>query len=250
MSRLYGRTDDVYNISKVFVEEYKGKYIKDNTIISPDELENSANVIEPYLSRENLKYLDEKEIEIACNPFIRETIYSGLGEDKNVIIYPSRKIKEEYKRELIYFIGDLLRRKSLDKLPEEFDIKCQYSDVLPLLLEYLFLRDTGKEERFSAKHLGDLNLNAPEYIKIFDRFNKYEGLYDKGKFLRNTLLYLVPLSSMDATLQIVDNITDEDDLKKLIDELISNENHNREDILKDRNIETYGFRRLIKEIKK
>jgi hypothetical protein len=230
-------------------EEYKGKYKKDNTVISGDDLEKSPLVITPYISRENALYLDKQEIEIACDSFIRETIYSGLGEERNIIFFKSRKLREEYKRELIYFIGDLLRRKSLDYLPEEFDIKCQYSDVVPLIIEYLFLRDTGHAERFSSKHLSDLSLNAPEYMKIYERYNKYEGLFNKEDFLRNTLLYLVPLSSMDATLQIIDELgNDKDELKKLLNELINNESHNREAILKDRNIETYGFRRLRKEI--
>ena len=249
MSRLYGRTDDVYQISKCFKEEYKGKYKKDNTVVSADELEHAPEVITPYITRENALYLDKQEIKIACNPFIRETIYSGLGEEENIIFFKSSKIREEYKRELIYFVGDLLRRKSLDLLPEEFDIKCQYSDVIPLVIEYLFLRDTGHEERFSTKHLCDLSLNAPEYMKIYERYNKYEGLFDKETFLRNTLLYLVPLSSMDAALQIIDEYGDnKEELRRLLDELINNENHNREDILKERNIETFGFRRLRKEI--
>ena len=250
MSRLYGRTDDIYNISKYFRENYKGKYIKDKTPIKKEELENAPSIITPYISLENAKYLDSKEIEMASNAFLRETIYSGPDEEKSVIIFPSRKLREEYKRELLYFLGDLLRRKSLDYMPSEFDIKCQYSDVLPLLIEYLYLRDTGKADRFEDKHLSDLNLNAKEYIKMFEGFNKCEGMYDKDFFLRNTLLYLVPLASMDATLQIRDTVmNDKDELIKLIDELITNENHNREEILRKRDIDSYGFKALRKEIK-
>ena len=159
------------------------------------------------------------------------------------------EMKEEYKRDLVYFIGDLLRRLSLDYIPDEFDIRCQYSDVLPLLMEYLFLRDCGKEKRFSDKHLQDLKLNANQYIKIYEKFENNKEFSNEQIFLRNSLLYLVPLSSMDATLQISDEIiNDKESLKQLIKELIENENHNREDVLNKRNINTYGFKRLRKEI--
>ena len=69
-------------------------------------------------------------------------------------------------------------------------------------------------------------------------------------FLLNTLSFLVPLSSMDATLQIRDKYEkDKDALIELIYELIENENHNREEIMKSKDIDTYGFKTLRKEIK-
>lgn len=249
MSRLYGRTIDVYSISKYLNENYKRTYEKDKTKIDAEEMEKTPEIITPYLPRNAQEYLDKSEIEIAWNLFTKDTIYSGYGETKNTIIFPTRTMQEEYRRDLIYFMGDLLRRINLDYLPDEFDIRCQYSDVLPLLLEYLFLRDSGKKERFSDKHLKDLALNAKEYVKIYDNFNNFKQVSDEKRFLRNTLLFLVPLSSMDATLQITDDIAnDKESLRALIKELIENPNHNREEVMKKRNIDTYGYKRLRKEI--
>ena len=46
MSRLYGRTYDIYNISKYFNENYKRCYVKDKTEISLDELEDFCRAFE------------------------------------------------------------------------------------------------------------------------------------------------------------------------------------------------------------
>lgn len=247
--RLYGRTFDIYSLSKYLLENYKRQYKKDETIISGSDLEDVASVITPYLSHEHVEYLNDADIEILWNRHIKDTIYSGVGEETNAIFFPTREMKEEYKRDLLYFMGDLLRRISLDYIPNEFDISCQYSDVIPLLIEYLYLKEIGKEDRFSPKHLDDLSLDAEEYIKRYDRFNKKQLPSKEEAFLRDSLLYLVPLSSMDATLQIGDEIAqDKDALKAILKELIENPDHNREEVMKKRNIETFGFKRLRKEI--
>jgi hypothetical protein len=249
MSRLYGRTMDVYGISQYLVENYRYSYQKDKKETSMLELEKVSSKICDYLPDEAVKYLQDANIEIAWNLFTQDTIYSGVGEERNIIIFPTKKLKEDYKRDLVYYMGDLLRRLNLDYIPDEFDLRCQYSDVLPLILEYLYLRDSGKEERFSPKHLDDLLLNGEQYIKIYESFKARPDLFDENRFLRNTLLFLVPLSSMDATLQISDEIAkNKDALREIIKELIENPNHNREEVMNKRKIDTYGFKRLRKEI--
>ena len=249
MSRLYGRTFDIYNVSKYFNENYEKCYKKDKSEISLDELEDVSSVIGRYLPVESFKYLQDADIQIAWNLFTRDTVYSGYGEERNIIFFPSKKLKEDYKRDLVYFMGDLLRRINLDYIPDEFDIRCQYSDVLPLLLEYLYLRDTGKENAFAPRHLDDLALNAEHYTGIYEAYNARPDIFDESYYLRNSLLYLVPLSSMDATLQITDEIAkDNNAVRSVIKELIENPNHNREEVMNRRNIGTYGFKRLVKEI--
>lgn len=247
MSRLYGRVEDVRSISEYLKDKYDGVYTPDKTIIEGQELENAPSVIAPYLSSDSITYLDSLDIELAYNRLIRETCYSGPGEKSNIIYFPTKNMKEEYKRELIFFMGDLLRRKNFDRYPDVFDIKCQYSNVLPLLIEYLYLRDTGKEDRFSPKYLQDLKISALEFLK---RYRKNINRPEKEEQLLNdTLLILIALSSMDATLQIKDKFaSDKDSLIQLIDELVVNERHDREEIIKRRDIDTFGFKTLRKEI--
>ena len=202
-------------------------------------MESPIKVITPYLTDEAVNYLNDCNIQLAHNNFIKDTIYSSYGDEENIIIFPTKVMKERYKRDLAFYMGDLLRRVNLDLLPSDYDIRCQYSDVLPLLLEYIFLRDTGKGEEFSSRHLHDLNLNAKHYVKMFERFDKYKDILNKDSFLRNTLVYLVPLSSMDATLQIGDDIAnDKVALRELINDLFENVDNNREIVMKERNIDT------------
>ena len=58
------------------------------------------------------------------------------------------------------------------------------------------------------------------------------------------------LSSLDGMLQIIDKNYSIDEYKKLIEELVKNEDFSRSSILYDRGIESYGYRRLRKEIEK
>ena len=247
MSRLYGRIEDVRSISDYLKENYNGIYTPDKTIIKDSELEHAPNVIESYLTKDIVDYLNGIDIEMYWDRTIRETTYSGYEEEKTIIAFPTKEMREEYRRDLMYFMGDLLRRKNLDKVPNNMEIICQYSSVLPLLIEYLFLKESGKEDRFSPKNLRDLKISATEYLKRYKR--KIDKPSKEDELLDDTLVILIALSSMDATLQIRDMFAnDKDGLIKLIDELYVNENHNREEIMRRRDIDTYGFKTLRKEI--
>ena len=249
MSRLYGRVEDVNSISNYLIENYNKLYIMGYKDIEDKELIDAPRTIFPYLSKDSINYINNCDVQVRWNNGIPGTIYSGVGEDDNVIFFKTRQMREEYKTDLIYFIGDLLRRKNLDYMQDEHDIMCQYSDLLPLLIEYLYLREEGKEEVFSDRNLSDLRINAKEYHRIYEKRKRFPFLVSEKALLNNTLLYLVPLSSMDATLQIIDKIGDnKDELRLFIQQLIDNPNHNREEIVNEKNINTYGFKRLRKEI--
>ena len=249
MSRLYGRVEDVNSISDYLIENYNKKYIKDDTEISGDELLDSTNCVIKYLDKDFVSYINRCDIKVFWNRHIKDTEYSGVGEEYNSIFFPTKKMKEEYRLDLMYFIGDLLRRRRLDYMSDQYDVRCQYSEVLPLLMEYLYLKENNKEEIFSEKNITDLRLDAPYFKKIYNKHQKYPKLYPDDYLLRNTLLYLVPLSSMDAVLQLIDKHKDDkDEIRYLIFELVQNENHNREEIICNRDIQTYGFKRLRKEI--
>ena len=249
MSRLYGRVEDVNSISKYLIEKYSKVYQPDKTIIEDHELIEAPILVFPYLSSDTVKYINDCNIQVYWDKRIDGTVYSGQGEEENCIIFNTKQMIEEYKTDLIYFIGDLLRRKNLDYMQDEHDIMCQYSDVLPLLIEYLFYKEQGKVDTFSERNLSDLALNSKSYVKLYERFNRHQNSKKEYELLNNTLLHLIPLSSMDATLQLIDKIgNNKDELVLLIQSLIDNKNHNREDIINERNISTYGFKRLRKEI--
>ncbi len=250
MSRLYGRVEDIYNFYKYLLDNYNEKYKKDKTIISYEELEDSPRKIFDYLGKDNINYINECNVKCYYDKLSKNIKYN-IEDDNNILFFPSKKMQEEYKSELVFYIGALLNEKSLDYMENNYDICCQYSDLVPLLTQYLFFKENHQEERFVLKNFNDLKLNAPIYCKIRKRAISYPKIYTEDVLLRNTLLNLVPISSLDATFQIIDKYgNDKNKMRCLLGKLIENENHNREKIINEEGFNTYGFKRLRKEIDK
>ena len=272
MSRLYGRSYDVYNASCNLKYANLKHYKKDKRKTSWDELATCPEKIELYLPSSAIDIISNQPIRVVGSPLVlyEKSLLPKSEDDEPTLLFPRRKPIEEYKRELVFFLGTFLSMKSPDELPKVDDIACEYSDLLALLLEYLYLKESDKLDDFSIKHLNELLYNAKRYIKSYENFEKIRSKvreadmyimndtavktldnYLVGKeqeFLKATLDSLVPLSSMDALLQITDEVKDTEEIKKLIEKLIENPDHNRQNILNDMGVSTFGYNRLIKEI--
>lgn len=266
MSRLFGRCDDVYSVSKYLRDTEMKFYSSNKSKTTWEEIENTPGKIELYLPENAIKLIEDTPVRLVKSFFAFKPMMFVPFELKEepLMVFPKGTPKEEYKKDLAFFIGRILANHSHDLLPKEFDLACTYHDVLPLVLEYLYLKENNEEDQLFLKYSRDLLKNAKKYIKIYELYEKYQDslrelMYtterleeqkekNKQAMLKKILTNLVPLASMDATLQITDKYKDPDDYKKLIEELIENPNHNREEIIKKRNIETYGFKRLRKEI--
>ena len=272
MSRLYGKSVDVYSASYKLVDRKIPKYKRDRSKTTWEEVIISPEEIEIYLPQNAIDIIEKNPIKIIQSPlaFKSASLLPKNDKEEPVMFFPRYSAIEEYKRELVFFLGELLSSKVPDKLPDDNSIPCEYSDVLGLLLEYLYLKENGKEDSFSSKHLNELLYNAKRYVKSYRNFQsaivskKSSELYlyrdsdiekmnnniDKmeKQFLDATLINLVPLSSMDAVLQIVDQIESKEDIKELIRVLVENENHDRQNILHDYGIDSFGYKRLTKEI--
>ena len=142
MSRLYGRSYDAYQTSKYIEENKLLKYKSNNKIINLDELVESTSILDFYLPENAIDYLINCPIHIVKSPFIPRNM-SILPNDKEdaTIYFKGFNFKEEYKRELIFFLGTVLSIINPDKLPGEYDFPCEYGDIFPLLLEYIYLMD-------------------------------------------------------------------------------------------------------------
>lgn len=256
MSRIMGRSLELYNISKDFLGTNIPQYKPDRTVITDDELLDAPEAIRMYLPETAIQYIKDHPISVAVRRFNKGTTtiapIPGV-EDTPYMIVNSSKMREEYKRELIFFLGDMLTKINFDMMHlTDFEIPCQFGTFLPIYLDYLYHRETGKEDTFSLKYLDELKDNATRYVPIYERYNNAPERFDINKFLVDTLTFLTPFSSMDAALQAGEKLGDDKEaIKKLIDEFIQNENHNsREHILYDRGIETVGFKSLRKELKR
>ena len=274
MSRLYGRAFDVYQISKYLNGKEIPKYTENNKKISLDELIDSSEILDFYLPKSAIDYIVNYPIHIVKSPIIPKNM-SSFPNEKNpnaTIFFKGLSFKEEHKRDLIFFLGCVLSNINPDELPKDNDLPCEYGDILPLVLEYLYLKETNEEDKFLLKHLDSLKYNAIRYSKTYEAYHKYlvnnksnelnyytkeeqekidynNDRYEKD-FLSNTLTMLIPYSSIDGTLQILDKLKTKDDFKMFINMLYENKNNNRQEVLKEFDIDSYGYKRLRKEIDK
>ena len=272
MSRLYGRAFDVYQVSKELSEKQIPKYKEDNSKISLDDLIDSTNALDIYLPEEAIDYIINYPIHIVKSSFIPRNMseFPSVHNPNATIYFKGARFKEEQKRDLSFFLGCVLSQVNPDELPKNFDLPCEYGDLFPLLMEYLYLKENNKEEIFLNKHLNSLKSNALKYQKIYEAYQKHlvvdrenellilndadvarlDDFRNKSEqiFLENTLASLVPLSSVDGALQIIDKVKTKEDFKKIIKELYENPNNNRQELLRNYDIESFGYKRLRKEL--
>ncbi len=249
MSRLQGRVEDIYSFDKYIIENYNKPYVPDNTLITMEELEKSFETLFPYLYKEYVTYINNCNVAFYWNGRLKQPVYSDQFQKDNVFFFPTKQLVEEYKADFMFYIGDLLSRKRLDYIHDVTDTKHQYGDLLPLLTQYLFYKETGREERFTERNISELRYSAPKFIKAYEKNQSFHTASRENKLLFNAYHAVVPLSSLDASLQLIDQIGDnKDEMRYLLHELIFNEHSSREEVMKDRKIETFGFKRLRKEI--
>ncbi|MBR1386311.1 MAG: hypothetical protein IJ568_05735 [Bacilli bacterium] len=273
MSRVFGYSDSVYNIYNDLNNSKILKYKKDNNKTSWDDVINSIKEIDFYIPFEFKKNMKNNKIRVVRAPslFNRNTIISTPTEENEdpTIIFPSRSAKEEYKKELVYFIGVLLREVNCDNMPDLYSIPSEYQDVLPLILEYLYLKNNNLENVFSHQKIHELYASSGLYVKAFNDYKKIQELCYNSRYLPRknyeiiselekdslkkfedvTLEYLIPLSSLDVSLQLIDNYNSID-FKKLIKDLYNNYDKDRKEYINDLGIDSYGFKRVKEEIEK
>ena len=271
MSRIYGRAYDVYSITKDLEETKLPKYKKDNTKTSWDEIEITPEKIEIYLPDKAIDFLASKKTKIMKTPFLKFTL-TQIPEEENeerFIKFPSLTPKEEFKRELMFYMGMLLSSYNKDNPNEKYGIPNEYDDTLPLLLEYLYLKYVNKEDKFSIKHLNELQSYQKDYITFYDDYQDFQDLRRKARFAylsqekyekfqalcidkENEITSLtndsiIQLSSLEGVLGIIE-LLDKEDIKTIIEKLMINEKYNRSEILKEYGIESFGYKRLRKEL--
>ena len=271
MSRIYGRAYDVYSITKDLEETKLPKYKKDNTKTSWDEIEITPEKIEIYLPDKAIDFLASKKTKIMKTPFLKFTL-TQIPEEENeerFIKFPSLTPKEEFKRELMFYMGMLLSSYNKDNPNEKYGIPNEYDDTLPLLLEYLYLKYANKEDKFSIKHLNELQSYQKDYITFYDDYQDFQDLRREARFAdlsqekyekfqalcidkENEITSLtndsiIQLSSLEGVLGIIE-LLDKEDIKTIIEKLMINEKYNRSEVLKEYGIESFGYKRLRKEL--
>ena len=273
MSRILGRVNEVVDICE-FIKKYDiPKFKNDNSKTTWDSVEKTIDVVSLYLPEKAINYLKEDKICIKKNPFRKYTFISipENEREKRLIRFPSLSAKEEYKRELSFFLGTILSYYNNDK-EDIFEVSSEYDNVLPYLLDYLYLKESNNTSSFSLKHIDNIKNYTKNFKKYNDEYNNFyehtrniskEEFTEKGyeKYLNDcekkdrelskfTCDNLNMLSSFDAVLQIIDKNLSSDELKVIISKLMLNEDDNRKYTLNNMDIDTLGYKRLIKEFNK
>ena len=274
MSRVFGRAYDVFQVSNLLNEAKLPRYKKDYRECSWDDIETTPERIELYLPDRAIEFLSSKKVKIMKTPFLKYTLTQipDTDEEDRFIKFPSLLPKEEFKRELLFYLGMLLSSYREDEQDEDYGIPGEYEDTLPLLLEYLYLKVANRQDEFSLKHLNQLRMFNKTYPTFYKDYQDFENLrkdavfanLDKTRTEKFKKLCIekddeitsltkdsvVQLSSFEGALSLIDITKTRSDMKQLIEELMLNEQHNRRQVLADRNIDSYGYRRIRQEIDK
>lgn len=260
---------DVYQVSKDLVGASLPRYKKDNRICSWPTIGQTPDLVRMYLPKKAIELLAEEPIIIRKNLFAiyTDTHLPDFDGDTRTISFPSLLPKEEFRRDLMFYIGMIL---SSYKKDSENEIQNEYDDVLPFLLDYLYLKEVDREDSFSLKHLNILKKQGKVFNSFFDGYQKLKALKDNPKYCslsdeqrdkfvltcierKNELDAItedtVPFfSSLDGALEIIDMAKSKEEIKSIIEQLILNEKENRKAVLEDLGIKPIGYKRLIKEI--
>ena len=272
MSRAYGRINEVYNVTKELNESNFRKYKVDRGVCSWKEIEDAPDKIEIYLPDIAIEYLSSKKIQIMKTPFLKYTLTQIPTTDDEIrfIKFPSLVPKEEFKRELLFYVGMVLSYYEKDKPNDYYLIPDEYDDILPYLLEYLYLKTVNKADKFDIKHLNEVRNFQKGFNKYYKEYRKFEELadsaryssIDRDKYAKFQELCkereeemasqikdsIVQLSAYEGFLGIIETITSESDIKELIEKLMINKDGNRSITLNEYGINSYGYKRLSKKI--
>ncbi len=272
MSRVLGRAMDVLQIVNYLQESELPKFFDDKTPTTWEEVENVKNKLKIYLPDSAIDFINKENIIIKKSPLRRYTLTSvpEYKDEKRFIRFPSNKPIKKFEREYAFYLGLLLSSYQIDTQEELLETGKEYDDILPLILEYLYMKDNHMGREFSLRHLNEIKHFSKYYKKIYMDYNhfydftnssdtselseqEYENYLkmasDKDEEMeRLTMEDITKLSSLEGTLQIIDRNLNNGQLKRLIHELMINKNENRSFVLYDYGIDSYGYKRLKKEI--
>lgn len=272
MSRAFGRIQEVYDITRLLQDTELPKYKTDRKRCTWEDIAETPERVEIYLPDQAIEFLASKPIKIMNSPFLRYTLTQipDTEEEDRFIKFTSKIPRDEFKRELMFYVGMLLSSYNPDDLTDIFNTPGEYDDTLPLYLEYLYLKFAGKEKEFSLKQINLLKRYVKYFPKAFKDYQDFADLKEDARYadltseeyerFQNLSLEkdadiecfakdcLAQLSSMESALALIEQAKTEDEIKQVILALMLNKNRCREDVLTNMGIESSGFKRLRKEI--
>ena len=184
MSREMGKSYEVYQIASELNKTSFPVYRRDNRESSWDEIETTPERLELYLPDVAIDFLTSKKVKLYKTPFRKYTLTQipENNQEDRFIKFPSLRPKEEFKRELMFYMGMLLSSYHIDDPEDEYIIPGEYDDLLPNILEYLSLKEDKREEFFSIKHLNELKKFNKTYPRFYDDYKDFQELENRSRF--------------------------------------------------------------------
>lgn len=272
MSRTYGKSNITYDFYEELLDTKIPKYKKDKRESSWEAIRDIDNKIKLYLPEQAIELLGSKRTVILRQPFRRKTISVIPAEPEGVraIVFPRNAPYKENEYEYMYYLGRLLSVVNPDDM-FDFYVPGEYDEVIPLLLEYLYVKEHGDTDQFSINYFNELKKNAKRFMRNYNTiesdaksldyakrnsmlFDPYyaEQVFnkDKNNFEQLAAINMRVLASFDALLNIADRNLSVEEIKELIDKLMTNKTKSRETVIRDMDIDTLNYPRIRKELKK
>ena len=272
MSRIYGNSEVTYNFYDELLNTQIPKSIKDRRKSSWEEIRAIDDKIKIYLPKEAIDVLGISRTVILRQPLRRRTV-SVIPADPNgtrAIVFPRKAPYKDNEYEYTYYLGKIIANDNPDEMTD-FLVPGEYDELIPLFLEYLYVKEHGDTNAFSINYFNELKKNAKRFMRNYNYIRSSDDTLNYG--IRNGLfvdpeyamdafdneliqfeqlagINMRVLSSFDAMLQLADKDLSNEEIKELIRNLMLNEKKARETVVRDMGIETFGYSRSRKELKK
>lgn len=264
MDRVLGRAQDLKSISEELKKMKTRICLGDVKAVTIDDVRDSFSKYSIYIPESAKDYLRSRKIIVKKPGFLTTTaVNSGVFCTKR---FPTVEDESEF----AFFIGRVLANYRNDARSDGFSFPAEYAALLPMLMEYLYCKETEREEIFYKQYLNRAKKDAKtflkeseEYRKEMEKAEKYNTVFstessyrmynflsmNAGNTYHNAVLDAVYfISGLEALLQVNDKYKTESEIRDLIEVLFRNEGNDRSAILYDLGIDSYGYRAIRKHI--
>lgn len=193
-----------------------------------------------FMTEKAKEELKNRRLVIKKNPFLRAT-FTFFEDDKIIVTYPTFLARDAYRAELIRMMGDSI---SLTRDEEHLN-----GALLGFLYQYLFLKDNypNYKDVFEDNNLKEMLITARRHLIFLDDFYANHESFSRDEFKYILGLNVRELSSFDAALAYIENMSPEE-LKKFV-MMLGENTFKVDEIVKNDNIDTYDYPRLRKLFK-
>lgn len=190
-----------------------------------------------FMTDKSKEILLNRRFVVKNNPF-RSNTQVSYASDRIEVVYPTFFARDSYRDELLRILGDSI---SLTR-KEDLENGC----LLGFLYQYLFFKEnySNFDQLFEDKNLKEMILTAKRHLLFLEYYFTNRELYTKEDYRENLFYNVRVLSSFDAALCYIENMSSQE-LKKFV-KMLGENAEKVDEIVKSDKIDTYDYPRLRK----